>query len=184
MEFVRAESLAAVIGRIETVGMFDWRNVLRIQIYLTRALAYAHEQKLIHQCVTPQNVLVGKNLAKTKLADLMLASAIEQDPTLPAANGEPSDDLAYMSPERTDGPGKPIDARTDIYSLGATAYALLTGQPPFQAKTSADLVAKIRLQSPPSMKLLHFGLPEPFEFAIIKMLAKRPEDRFQSIRNC
>jgi serine/threonine-protein kinase len=180
MEFVRGESLAAVIGRIETAGMFDWRNVLRIQIYLTRALAYAHGLKVIHQCVTPQNVLVGKDLARTKLADLMLDSAIERDPTKPLANGEPSAELAYMSPERTDGPGKPVDARTDIYSLGATIYALLTGQPPFLAKTAADLVVKIRLQSPPSMKLLHFGLPEPFEFAVLKMLAKRPEDRYQT----
>ena len=119
MEYVRAESLAAMIARIETVGMFDWRNVLRIQIYLARVLAYAHGKDVIHRCVTPQNVLVGKNLARTKLADFMLDSAIERDPTQPAGNGEPSGDLPYMSPERTDGPGKPFDARTDIYSLGA-----------------------------------------------------------------
>ena len=57
---------------------------------------------------------------------------------------------------------------------------LLTGQPPFTAKTPAELVAKIRLQAPPSMKLLHFGLPEPFESTILRMLAKRPEDRYQT----
>jgi serine/threonine protein kinase len=182
MEYVRADSLAAMIARIETVGMLDWRNVLRIQIYVTRALAYAHQHKLIHWCVTPTNVLVGKDLARTKLADLMLDRAIERDPTLPAANGESSADLPYMSPERTDGPGKHIDARTDIYSLGATMYALLTGQPPFEGKTPAELVAKIRLQAPPSMKLLHFGLPELFEATMMRMLAKRPEDRHQSAK--
>ena len=184
MEFVRGESVAAVIGRIETVGMFDWRHVLRMQIYLTRALAYAHEHKLIHQCVTPQNVLVGKNLAKTKLADLMLDKAIERDPTLPLANGEPSEDLPYMSPERTDGPGKPVDSRTDTYSLGAVVYELLTGQPPFQAKTAADLVARIRLQSPPSMKLLHFGLPNRLNLRFSRCSPNGRKIGINRLRSC
>jgi len=180
MEYVRAENMAAVIGRIETTGMFDWRNVVRVLVYLTRALVYAHSQKIIHKCVTPQNILLGKDLARTKLSDLMLASAIERDPTLPLPSGEPSDELAYMSPERTDGPGKPLDARTDIYSLGASGYALLTGQPPFAGKTPQDMIARIRLQSPPSIPQLHPGVPEELEFIILKMLAKRPEDRYRS----
>lgn len=182
MEYFRGESMAAVIGRIETAGMFDWRNVLRVLSYLTRAIAYAHSQDLIHKCVTPANVLIGKDLSRTKLTDLMLASAIESDPTLPLPDGEASDELPFMSPERTDGPGKPVDARTDIYSLGASAYALLTGQPPFEGKTPQELIAKIRLQAPASMKQLHPGVPDPLEFIILKMLAKRPEDRYQTAK--
>lgn len=183
MEYVRSESLAAVIGRIETTGMFDWRNVLRVMIYLTRGLIYAHAKKIIHKCVTPPNILLGKDLSQTKLSDLMLASAIERDPTLPQENGEPSDELAYMSPERTDGPGKEVDSRTDIYSLGASAYALLTGQPPFQGATPQELIKKIRLQSPPDMGQLHPGVPEELETTILTTLAKRPEDRQQSAKD-
>ena len=183
MEYLRtAECLGAVIGRAETAGLMDWKKVLRVLIYLTRALGYAHGKKIIHQSVTPRNILIGKDPARTKLVDLMLASTMACDPTTPLPSGEPSTSLPYMSPERTDGPAKPIDARTDIYSLGATGYAMLTGQPPFQAPTAQELVAKIRLQAPLSLKLLHFGIPESFESAILKMLAKRPEDRQQSAK--
>lgn len=182
-EYFEGESLAAVIGRIENTGMLDWRQVLRVGVYLARALDYAHSKNLIHQSVCPQNILLGKKHMLTKLTDLMLASAIEGDPTTPiSAAGVPSEELSYMPPERTDGPGKPVDARADIYSLGATIYAMLSGQPPFQASTVQDLVFQIRLESPPRLKSMHLGVPENFEQIIIRCLAKRPEDRFQTIK--
>jgi hypothetical protein len=108
MEYVNGDSLAAVIGRIAAGGMLDWRQVLRVGIYLARALDYAHHKKLVHQSVTPANILVGKTMKETKLTDLMLAAAVEGDPTTPiSAAGVPSEELSYMPPERTDGPGKP-----------------------------------------------------------------------------
>src|SRR5262245_24576955 len=183
MEYVAGESLAAVVGRIEQTGMLDWRQVLRLGIRLARALEYAHSKKLIHQSVTPQNILVGKDQGQLKLTDLMLATAIDGDPTKPiSAAGVPSEELSYMPPERTDGPGKSVDARADVYCLGATMYAMLTGQPPFQASTVSDLVGKIRLEAPPSLKTLHLGIPEDFERLIIRCLAKRPEDRFPNMK--
>lgn len=183
MEYVAGESLAAVVGRIEQTGMLDWRQVLRLGIRLARALEYAHAKKLIHQSVTPQNILVGKDQGQVKLTDLMLATAIDGDPTKPiSAAGVPSEELSYMPPERTDGPGKSVDSRADIYSLGATMYAMLTGQPPFQASTVADLVAKIRLEAPPSLKTLHLGIPDAFERLVVRCLAKRPEDRYPNMK--
>lgn len=182
MEYVSGESLAAVIGRIQTSGRLDWRQVLRVLIFLCRALVYAHGKNIIHQCVAPQNIILGKSMPHTKLTDLMLASAIEFDPTQPGPGGEPSEDLPFMSPELTDGPGNSIDARTDVYSLGATAFALLAGQPPFQGNTVQELITRIRLQAPPSLKDLYPGLPETVEFLILKMLAKRALDRHQSAR--
>ncbi|MBI3407844.1 MAG: protein kinase [Planctomycetes bacterium] len=183
MEYVAGESLAAVVGRIEQTGMLDWRQVMRLGIRLARALEYAHGKKLIHQSVTPQNILVGKDQGQVKLTDLMLATAIDGDPTKPiSAAGVPSEELSYMPPERTDGPGKTVDSRADVYSLGATLYAMLTGQPPFQASTVADLVAKIRLEAPPSLKTLHLGIPDDFERLVVRCLAKRPEDRFPNMK--
>lgn len=184
MEYVNGESLAAVIGRIETGGMLDWRQVLRVGIYLARALDYAHQKKLIHQSVTPMNVLIGKTMGETKLADLMLAAAVEADPTKPiSAAGVPSEALSYMPPERTQGPGHPVDARADIYSLGATLYAMFTGHPPLQADTVKDLVAKIRTEAPMTLKSHQLGVPEPIEHINQKMLAKRPEDRYQTAKD-
>jgi len=169
---------------METAGMLDWRHVLRVGIYLARALAYAHHKILIHQSVCPQNILLGKTMVETKLADLMLAAAVEGDPTVPiSAAGVPSEELSYMPPERTDGPGKPVDARADIYSLGATMYGMFTGHPPLAANTVSDLVAKIRLESPISLKSHQLGIPEDLERIVQKMLAKRPEDRQQTAKH-
>ena len=183
MEYVSGESLAAVIGRIGSGGMLDWRQVLRVTIYLARALVYAHHKKLVHQNVTPTNILIGKTVNETKLTDLMLAAAVEGDPTVPiSAAGVPSEELSYMPPERTGGPGRPVDRRADIYSLGATIYAMFTGHPPHQADTVPELVEKIRLAAPVSLKSQQLGLPEPLEHINQKMLAKRPEDRYQSAK--
>lgn len=178
MEYIASDSLAAVISRIHQPGKIDWRAIVRVGVYLSRALDYAHERKLIHQNVTPQNVLVTKHPQDTKLIDLMLASAIEEDPTRPiSAAGTPSDSLPYLAPERTDGPGAVADVRTDIYSLGATLYAMFTGKPPFQGETVAELVEQIRLDSPARLATQGIDLPEAFEKLLRRSLAKRPNDR-------
>src|SRR5207248_3056956 len=123
MDYVRGDNLAAVIGRVAHAGKIDWRIVLRVGTFLARALDYAHGKKIIHQTVNPQNILVGRTAQETKLIDLMLATALDEDPTRPiSAAGTPSEALPYMSPERTDGPHAQVDARTDLYSLGATLY--------------------------------------------------------------
>ena len=180
-EYVPGDSLAAVIGRIEKAGKIDWKSVIRVGIYLARALEYAHEKKLIHQNVTPQNILVGKKPQNTKLTDLMLALATEEDPTKPiSAAGLPSASLPYMSPERTDRPAGPVDARTDIYSLGATLYAMVTGKPPFPGESVADVIEKIRLDAAPRFYAYNIQVPEVFENVLRRCLAKRPQDRFAS----
>jgi hypothetical protein len=184
MEYVKAgESLAAVIGRSAHAGRADWRVVVRLGVYLARALDYAHGKKIIHQNVTPQNIILGRELRETKLADLMLASALYADPTAPiSAAGTPSEALAYMSPERTDGPTATVDARTDIYSLGATLYAVLTGKPPFQAATVPELLAKIRLEAAPSLKTANVDAPEELDALLRRALAKRPQDRYEGAK--
>jgi serine/threonine protein kinase len=183
-EYVPGESLAAVIGRVDVAGPLDWRRVAHVGFYLGQALIYAHARKMVHRNVTPQNILQGPKLKDTKLADLMLAAALEEDPTKPiSAAGVPSESLAYMSPERTDGPTAQIDARTDIYSMGATLYAMLAGKPPFEGSTVQELVQKVRLQAPPSFKSLGVNVPPELEAIIIRMLAKRPQDRYQDMRD-
>jgi serine/threonine protein kinase len=184
MEYIKAgESLAAVIGRSAHAGRAEWRIVLRVGIYVARALDYAHQRKTVHQNVSPQNIMLGRQIQDTKLADIMLASAVEEDPTTPiSAAGTPSEALAYMSPERTDGPGATVDARTDQYSLAATLLALLIGHPPFQAPTVPELLGKIRLEAPPTLQAAKIEAPEVLERALRRALAKRPQDRFESVK--
>ena len=184
MEYVAGESLAAVIGRIEHAGPLHWRDVVKVGIYLAQALEYAHGKNLVHQNVTPQNILVGRNITDTKLADLMLASALYDDPTKPiSAAGVPSEDLSYMPPERTDGPGAAPDPRSDLYCVGATLYAMLTGHPPFQASTVAELVDHIRLDGASALTGPQREVPEGLASLVRRLLAKRPQDRLESAKH-
>ncbi len=183
MEYVEGESLTQVIQRIGTAGMLDWRNALRVAIHVARALDFAHQQQIIHRNITPQNILVRAYDKMTKLGDLMLAKAMEgslaQQITQP---GELLGDVRYMSPERTRPSGE-VDGRSDIYSLGATVYALLTGRPPFEGETLVDVITRIRQAEPAKPKKYQLAIPDLFEGTVLRMLAKRPEDRFQTAGN-
>jgi len=179
MEYVPGESLAAVIGRIETAGMLDWRHVLRFAVYIARAIDYAHKKKIVHRNINPQNILLGNSPAETKLADLMLAKATEGETSEDITKtGEILGDFPYVSPEATAGGAQEVDGRTDIYSLGATIYAMLTGHPPFEGETVTELVIKIRREQPPPLKTLFLGIPPELEQIVEKMMAKRPAERF------
>jgi serine/threonine protein kinase len=180
MEYVEGESLTKVIQRIGTVGMLDWRYALNVAVQIARALEAAHEQHIIHRNVTPQNILIVKADNTAKLGDLMLAKALEgtmaQQITRP---GQLLGNLAYMAPERTS-EDKTVDTRSDIYGLGATVYALLTGRPPFEGTSLVDTITKIRTAEPAKPKKFQLSIPDLFQDIVLKMLAKRPEDRYQT----
>jgi hypothetical protein len=180
MEYVEGESLTQVVQRIGTVGMLDWRHALRIGVHIARALDYAHGRQVIHRNVTPMNILVQARDKAAKLGDLMLAKALEgalaQQITRP---GELLGDVHYMSPERTY-PSAAVDGRSDIYGLGATLYALLTGRPPFADVSLVETITKIRKAEPEKPTRFQMAIPALFEGVVLKMLAKRPEERYQT----
>jgi len=180
MEYVAGENLTQVIQRIGVAGMLDWRYAFRVAIQIGQALAYAHGQKIIHRNVTPKNILIDASSKAAKLGDLMKAKAMEgilaKQITRP---GELIGDVAYMSPERTRG-ATDVDGRADIYGLGATVYALLTGRPPFDGATLVEKITRIRKDDPVKPTKFQLSIPSAFEGAVLKMLAKRPEDRFQT----
>ena len=179
-EYLRADSLAAVIARFDEAGRIDWRNVVRIGIYLARALEYAHSKKVLHTNVTPQNILVGAKPQETKLTDLRVAAAIEVNPLTPiSAAGTPSESLSYQPPERTFS-GAPFDIGGDLYGLGATLYAALAGRPPFLGSTTDELIGQIRTEMPPPLETL--GLPQHLADVVFRMLAKDPAARLGSAR--
>jgi serine/threonine protein kinase len=180
MEHVDGESLTKVIQRIGVAGMLDWKFAFRGCAQIAAALDYAHKQSIIHRNVTPQNILIRHSDKMAKLGDLMLAKALEgvmaKDVTKP---GELLGDVAYMAPERTRGAGG-VDGRSDLYGLGATAYAVLTGRPPFSALGLPELVMKIRSADPEPPKKFQLSIPDLFQGTVLKLLAKRPEDRYQT----
>jgi serine/threonine protein kinase len=180
MEYIAGENLTQVIQRIGVAGMLDWRNAFRVALQIGKALAYAQEQHIIHRNVTPTNILVQATDKVTKLADLTLAKALEgsSGPQI-TRPGELVGDVAYLSPERTRGTTD-IDGRSDVYSLGATVYALLTGRPPFEGNTLVEKITRIRQTEPEKPTKYQMSIPHVFEGVVMKMLAKRPEDRYQS----
>src|SRR5207237_2318837 len=180
MEHVEGESMAQAIQRIGVAGMLDWKYGFRVAVHIGRALEYAHGQSVIHRNVTPQNILLRTADKTAKLGDLMLAKALEgtlaQQITRP---GELVGDVGYMAPERTRGAGE-VDGRSDLYGLGATVYALITGRPPFAGGSLPELITKIRNAEPEKPKKFQMAIPDLFQGTVLKLLAKRPEERFQS----
>jgi serine/threonine protein kinase len=180
MQLVEGESLTQVIQRIGVAGMLDWKHAYRVAVHVARALEYAHAQAIIHRNVTPQNILLRTEDKTALLGDLMLAKALEGSLALQVTRqGELVGDLAYMAPERTRGTTD-SDGRSDLYGLGATVYALLTGRPPFGGGTAAEVIAKIRTAEPEKPKKYQLSIPDQFQGVVLKLLAKRPEERYQT----
>lgn len=180
MEFVAGESLTQVIQRIGTAGMLDWRYAHRVAVHVAWALDYAQKQHIIHRNLTPANILIQASDKTAKLGDLMLAKALEgtmaADITKP---GELLGDVRYMSPERTRR-DVDVDGRSDIYSLGAMVYALLTGRPPCEGGSLPETIKKIRQDEPVKPKKYQLSVPDLFEGLVMKTLAKQPAERFQT----
>jgi len=181
MELVEGESLTDVIRRIGVANMLDWRYAFRVAAQIGKALEYAHGQGIIHRDISPANILIRTADKTAKLGDLMLAKALEgaqaRQLTRP---GELLGDVNYLPPERTRGTTDKVDARSDLFSLGATCYALLTGKPPFGGSSLVETIANIRNAEPARPNTFQMGIPSSFEGVILKLLTKAPEGRYQS----
>src|SRR5439155_14045036 len=154
-----------------------WREVWRVAMHVGQALDEAAAQKIIHRNVTPANILRRKSDKACLLGDLMLAKALEgtlsQQITRP---GQLIGDVPYMSPERTRDAAT-VDCRSDLYGLGATLYALLTGRPPFAGDSLPELVRKVRSDEPQPPKEFQLSINDKFPDVVLQLLTKRPDDR-------
>jgi serine/threonine protein kinase len=180
MELVEGESITDVIHRIGVEGMLDWREVWTVAVHVGRALTEAYERKIIHRSVTPTNILRRHKDKVCLLGDLMLAKAL--DGTLAKQVTQPGQiigDVPYMSPERTRG-SEGVDCRSDIYGLGATLYALMTGRAPFESPSLPELIRMVREAEPVKIKQYQLSVNEMFQDLVMQMIAKRPEDRYQT----
>ena len=181
LEYFESEPLTKVIERIGTAGMLDWRTGFSVALQISRALEAAAEHHIIHRNISPENILYNRECNLAKLGDLMLAKALEGSQAQQITKaGELVGDVSYMSPERLLGQEQLIDCRSDIYSLGATVYALLTGRPPFEARSLPELVMKVRSDEAEKPKKYQLSIADLFEGVVLRMLSKRPEDRYQT----
>lgn len=157
------------------VGSAYYRWVAEVGREAAEALSHAHRRGIIHRDVKPSNLLVDAR-GIVWVADFGLARRLA-DPGLTHHDsllGTPR----YMSPEQAR--TGPIDGRTDVYSLGATLYELLTLRPPFEGQTAAELVEQIRDRDPAPPRQFDRRIPRDLETIVLKALAKRPADRYAS----
>jgi serine/threonine protein kinase len=156
-----------------------WQEAARLLIPVARALDYAHKRNLIHRDVKPSNILITES-GEPMLTDFGVAKIIDEESTVDltgtsAAVGTPE----YMAPEQAT--SKNVDHRADIYALGIVLYEMVTGRRPFQADTPLAVLFKQASEPLPRPSQFMPGLPEGVEKILIKMLAKSPVDRYQSM---
>jgi serine/threonine protein kinase len=180
LEYIDGESLArAIERRISVQSPLDWRYGLRVAVHIARALEFAGQHQLVHGNLAPANILVRSATQEAVLGDLMLAQALEAPAPVGSRPGARVGDVRYMAPERTYGSAG-VDARADIYSLGAVVYALLAARPPFTAGSVGEMLVQIRQAEPLPPRQFQPSLPDAFERVVLTMLAKRPADRYQT----
>ncbi|HVS39052.1 MAG TPA: FHA domain-containing serine/threonine-protein kinase [Gemmataceae bacterium] len=179
-EYVVGESLAAQIARLHTEGKLGWKRACRAAVHLGQVLDYLANHQIKPARITPANVLVDNETRAAKLADVLLDQALQGSKLEDVVREKRQlAELPYCAPEQTE-PETPADERAGLYSLGALLYALLTGQPPYNGVSPSEIIARVqegKLVKP--SKILR-ETPAPFESVVLRLLARWPDDRFQS----
>ena len=174
MELVEGEPLSAVLAR----GALEPGEAVRIIRQVAEALAEAHDKGIVHRDIKPDNILIGKR--GVKVLDFGIAKQIvstTQAPTLTQAGlivGTPF----YMSPEQA--LGRPVDARSDLFSLGVVLYEAIAGKRPFEGESVTETMMNIIMQEPVELSVVAPKAPAQLVDVVSRALQKKPERRFGS----
>lgn len=175
LEDFGAVSLAARIAA-RPLGV---RDALVVGAQVARAVARVHRASIIHKDLNPSNVVVDDGLS-VRLIDFDMATELAQETTELGAAAILEGTLAYMSPEQTGRMNRSLDWRTDLYALGATLFETFTGQRPFTSIDPVELVHQHLARPAPLAHRVNAEVPEAVSAIIARLLAKNPEDRYQS----
>ncbi|CAB3796427.1 trifunctional serine/threonine-protein kinase/ATP-binding protein/sensor histidine kinase [Pararobbsia alpina] len=177
LEDFTGESLEVVLGREPRM---DLALCLRIGRNLSDALTAIDAAQVIHRDIRPANILVDPATGRVLLADFSMATAREASTVSSEDVAVPAGDWAYVSPEQTGRMNRPVDYRTDGYSMGVLLYRMLTGQLPFQANDPLEWMHCHIARMPTPPREIVPEVPQPVSDIVMKLLAKLPEDRYQS----
>jgi eukaryotic-like serine/threonine-protein kinase len=205
MRFIRGDSLKETIGRFhadETLKAdlgrrsLELRKLLRRFLDVCNAIDYAHSRGVIHRDIKPANIVVGK-YGETLMVDWGLAKVTGRSdpgagertllPSLPSGSSEtlPGSTLgtpAYMSPEQARGELEHLGPRSDVYSLGATLYVLLTGKPPQEGDDIGEVLRRVQHGEFPRPRQLDASIDPALEAVCLRAMALQPRDRYASPR--
>jgi serine/threonine-protein kinase len=171
LEYLEGETLAE---RIKREGILDWREALRLASGVADALHHSHQRRIVHRDVKPANIMVLPN-GEPKLMDFGIAK-------IPASQltnaGEFFGTPSYMSPEQA--AGEPLDARSDVFSLGAVLYLMLTGTRAFDAPSVPGILARVAKKDPPPPSEVAPGIPSLVDDIVARALAKDTGQRYST----
>lgn len=190
MEFVQGATLSKMVREH---GKLDVEQAVTYVLQAARGLEFAHKNGLIHRDVKPDNLLLNEQ-GIVKVADLGLVKQVGRkemiQPTQVGTGSGGAPDTtqasismgtpAYMPPEQAQDAAN-VDQRADIYSLGCTLYDLLTGRPPFTGKTAMEVITKHQRENLVPPDAVVTGVPRTLSVILMKMMAKRPNDRYQTM---
>jgi serine/threonine-protein kinase len=176
LEYVEGRNLRDFVAK---KGPPELLLALSIMRQCAAALQRASELGIIHRDIKPENILLTRK-GEVKVADFGLSRVLEGD--RPAVNltqsGVTMGTPLYMSPEQVE--GKPLDPRTDIYSLGITCFHMFAGEPPFKGSTAFEVALQHVRGEAPQLRSIRTDLPPEVCAVVHKMMAKAPEERYQS----
>jgi len=170
MEFMAGEGLDAVLASRRQLSILEKTNII---VQVCNGLSYAHRRGIVHRDIKPTNIMLGKG-GGVKLFDFGIARIGDHSVTETQIVGT----LSYMSPEQVN--GKPVDARTDLFSTGVVLYQLFTNHLPFEGESTATTLLKIIYDPPPPLQNFLSTYPPELETVLARALAKDREERYHS----
>ena len=187
MEYIDGTDLSALVKNSGPLSIEAACDYIR---QTALGLHHAHERGLLHRDVKPSNLLVTRSEPNgvVKILDMGLARRVpiglskEEVESGVTIDGTVVGTPDFMSPEQAKN-SRGVDLRADVYSLGCTLYYVLTGQPPFPKGTVMEKLLQHQLEDPRPVEQAREGIPDGLAFIVRRMLAKKPEDRFQSIND-
>ena len=173
MEYIEGNTLTSIISGNKTVGLND---ILYIGSQVANGLKEAHKRGLVHRDIKPGNIMITPD-GKVKVTDFGIVSLQNEESDI-TKTGAVLGTASYISPEQAQ--GKPVSFESDLYSLGTVLYELIAGKPPFTGDSPIATATKHLTDKPEKLSNLRKDIPKALENAILKLLEKRPSDRFKS----
>src|SRR5262245_17087680 len=174
MALVEGQSLAQRIAK----KPLDPREAAALMRQVAEAVAYAHAQGVIHRDLKPGNILMDA-AGQPRVTDFGLAKRADADSSLTQA-GQVMGTPSFMPPEQAEGKNEQVGPLSDVYSLGATLYCLVTGRPPFQSANAVETLKQVVEREPAAPRLLNPAVDRDLDTICLKCLQKRPEKRYAS----